>query len=238
MYPYGTKPNGEFGVQAQVIYTIPKKSKLGGKYGTNITVNYSLAKSIVKDTITSSITGDMTGTDGYNTTFFSIGDLTYYQDFNVMLERKFSKKVKAKLAYYNQTYNQNVIEDDIFDDEHMVYANVGVLDLTYKFDRRNSLRLELQGLWTKEDKGDWAAFLLEYNVSPKWFFAIQDEFNYGNPEKNKQIHYYYVSAGFNQGSNRISLRYGRQREGLLCVGGVCRYVPASTGLTLTITSSF
>ena len=238
MYPYGTKPNGEFGLQGQIIYTIPKKSKLGGKYGTTITVNYSLAKSIEKDTIVSSITGDMTGTDGYKTNFFSMGDLMFYQDFNLMIERKFSKKVKAKLAYYKQTYNKNVIEDDIFDDTHMVYANIGVLDLTYKFDRRNSLRMELQGLWTQEDKGDWVAILFEYNVSPKWFFSIQDEYNYGNPNSNMQVHYYNVSFGYNQASNRISIRYGRQREGLLCVGGVCRYVPASTGLTLTLTSSF
>jgi len=238
MYPYATKPNGEFGLQGTIVYTIPKKSKLGGKYGTSITVNYSLAKSIEKDTITSPITGDMTGTDGYNTSFFSIGDLLYYQDINVMIEKKFNKKVKAKLAYYNQTYNKNVIEDDIFDDDHMVYANIGVLDLTYKFDRRNSLRMELQGLWTKEDKGDWAAILLEYNVSPKWFFSVQNEFNYGNPDNDMQIHYYNLSFGYNQGSNRFAVRYGRQREGLLCVGGVCRYVPASTGLTLTITSSF
>jgi hypothetical protein len=34
------------------------------------------------------------------------------------------------------------------------------------------------------------------------------------------------------------LAYGRQREGLLCVGGVCRQVPAASGFMLTITSSF
>jgi hypothetical protein len=238
MYPYATQPNGEFGFQGQIIYTIPKKTKLGGKYGTTLTANYSIAKSIVKDTITSDVTGTMAGTDGYTTNFFSIGDLTYYQDINFMIEKKFSKKVKAKGAYYYQTYNKHVIEDNIYDDHNMVYANIGVLDITYKFDRRNSLRAELQGLFTQEDDGDWMALLLEYNVSPTWFFSIQDEFNYGNPISDMQIHYYNVSFGYTQKSNRISLRYGRQREGLLCVGGVCRYVPASTGLTLTITSSF
>ncbi len=238
MYPYATKRNGEFGVQGQIVYTIPKKSKLGGKYGTNITVNYSLAKSIEKDTITSAITKSMTGTDGYKTSFFSIGDLTFFQDINVMVERKFNKKVKAKVAYYNQTYNKNVIEDDIFNDDEMVDANIGVIDFTYKFNRRNSLRTELQGLWTPEDKGDWFAITLEYNISPKWFFSVMDEYNYGNPAEKMKIHYYNVSFGFTQNTTRISLRYGRQREGLLCVGGVCRYVPASTGLTLTLTSSF
>ncbi len=238
MYPYATQPNGEFGLQGQVIYTIPKKSTLGGKYGTTLTFNYALAKSIEKDSIYSDVTGGITGTKGYESNFFSVGDLTYYQDLNLSIDKKFSPKVKAKAAYFHQTYNLHVIEDNIYDDGNMVYANIGVLDVTYKFDSRNSLRAELQGLFTKEDDGDWLALLLEYNVSPTWFFSIQDEFNYGNPVNDKQLHYYNVSFGYTQKSNRFSLRYGRQREGLLCVGGVCRYVPASTGLTLTITSSF
>jgi hypothetical protein len=99
-----------------------------------------------------------------------------------------------------------VIEDDIFDEHEMVYANIGVLDLTYKFDAKNSLRTELQGLFTKEDDGDWAALMLEYNVSPTWFFSVQDEFNYGNPVSDKQIHYYNFSFGYNEGSNRFSVR--------------------------------
>ncbi|MFP4469273.1 MAG: DUF6029 family protein [Bacteroidales bacterium] len=239
IYPYATQPNGEFGLQGQVLFTLPKGSTLGGKYGTSFTLNYSLAKSIDKtDFTTSPITGSPAGTEGYDAKFFSIGDLTYYQDLNVEIDKKINSKVKAKAIYYNQTFNKHVIEDNIFDDHNMVYANIAALDLTYKFDRRNSLRMELQGLWTQEDDGDWAALLLEYNISPTWFFSVQDEYNYGNPDDDMQVHYYNVSFGYTQASNRISLRYGRQREGLLCVGGVCRYVPASTGLTLTITSSF
>ena len=238
MYPYATKPNGEFGFQGQVIYTIPKKSAVGGKYGTTLTLNYSFANSIKKEQIAPNIPIDSTGTDGYNTQFLSIGDLPYYRDLNFKIERKFSKKIKVKAAYYNQTYNLHVIEDDIFDDEEMVYAQIGVIDFTYKFTRKHSLRAELQGLWTKEDEGDWAGLTLEYNISPQWFFSVMDEYNYGNPDTDFRNHYYNVSFGYTDKTNRISLRYGRQREGLLCVGGVCRYVPASTGLTITITSSF
>ena len=39
-------------------------------------------------------------------------------------------------------------------------------------------------------------------------------------------------------ATRIALSYGRQREGLLCVGGVCRYVPAATGASISISTSF
>ncbi|MEZ5082124.1 MAG: DUF6029 family protein [Bacteroidales bacterium] len=238
MYPYATKPNGEAGFKGQVVYTIPKKSKIGGKYGTTLTASYSYANSIDKKQIAPDVPIGETGTEGYKTTFLSIGDLPFYRDGNLLMERKFNKKIKAKAAYYYQTYNQHVIEDNIFDEEEMVYANIGVIDFTYMFTRKHSLRAEAQGLWTKEDEGDWAALTLEYNVSPNWFFSVADEYNYGNPQSAMQLHYYNASFGYTDKTNRISLRYGRQREGLLCVGGVCRYVPASTGLTLTITSSF
>jgi len=238
LYPYATKQNGEFGFQGEVVYTIPKKTTLGGKYGTTITLDYSYANSIKKEQISPEIPIDSTGTDGYKTQFLSIGDIPFYRDFDIMVEHKFSKKVKVKASYYKQTYNLHVVEDDIFDDEEMVYADIAVVDFTYKFNRKHSLRTELQGLWTKEDEGDWAALTLEYNISPTWFFSVMDEYNYGNPLSDMQVHYYNVSFGYTDQSNRISVRYGRQREGLLCVGGVCRYVPASTGFTITLTSSF
>jgi hypothetical protein len=102
----------------------------------------------------------------------------------------------------------------------------------------HSLRGEVQGLWTKQDKGNWVAGLLEFTISPKWFFSIQDQWNYGNDDPNQRLHYYLLSAGFTHNTSRIAVSYGRQREGILCVGGVCRYVPAASGITLTITSSF
>jgi len=82
------------------------------------------------------------------------------------------------------------------------------------------------------------AGMLELTISPKWFFSVSDQWNYGNSESNLKLHYYNVSAGFIYNTTRIALSYGRQREGIVCVGGVCRYVPESTGFTLTINSSF
>ncbi|MCB0804380.1 MAG: hypothetical protein KDC05_01205, partial [Bacteroidales bacterium] len=233
MYPYATKQNGEFGLQGEVVYTAPRKSALGGKYGTTFTVNYSIANNIDKQPVSEDIPIDSSGTEGYKTNFFSIGDLTFYRDLNLLVEKKFSTKVKMKAAYFYQVYNQLVIEDDIYSYGNTVFANIGVIDFTYKFDRRNSLRTELQALFTEQDEGDWAGLLLEYNISPTWFFSVADEYNYGAPEGMEKLHYYNASFGYTDKSNRISLRYGRQREGLLCVGGVCRFVPASTGLTLT-----
>ncbi|MCX6226369.1 MAG: DUF6029 family protein, partial [Bacteroidia bacterium] len=120
----------------------------------------------------------------------------------------------------------------------IVTANVAILDLTFKPTDEQAIRVELQGLWTKQDKGNWAMVMAEYSISPHWFFAITDQWNYGNPDINKRVHYLYASIAYARNANRVQVSYGKQREGILCVGGVCRNVPAMNGLTVTITSSF
>ena len=80
--------------------------------------------------------------------------------------------------------------------------------------------------------------LAEYSVSPHWFFSMSDSYNYGNPDDAKRKHYLYGSFGYVKDANRIQLSYGKQREGILCVGGVCRNVPAMNGFTISISSSF
>ncbi|MCL2041384.1 MAG: DUF6029 family protein, partial [Bacteroidales bacterium] len=224
MYPYATQPNGEAGFQGQVVYTIPKKTKIGGQYGTTLTFNYAMAKEIEKD-------------------FLSMSDILFYQEINGEIERKLNRSLKVKVAYYNQKYNKHVVEKGILDEDYMVLSNIAVGDVTWNITSDKSLRFEVQGLFTSkkekysEDMGDWVGGLIEFNVAPKWFVSVGDEWNYNNPSGNN-LHYYNFAAGYTEGASRISLRYGRQREGLLCVGGVCRQVPQSTGLTLSITTSF
>lgn len=236
IYPYATQPNGEMGIQAKLNYTIPKRSKLGGKYGTKVEVNYSNIFNIDKQPVAEGIPVDSTGTLGYKSDFFTLGNPKYFESFDILLNRKFNKKFKMILAYVYQAYNIDVIEGHT--GEPMVYANIGIVDMTYKFTPTKSLRWEVQTLFSEQDRGDWVMGLLEFNIAPKWFFTIFDEYNYGNPDKDMQLHYYSAAAAFVQGTTRISLAYGRQREGLLCVGGVCRAVPAANGFTLTISSSF
>ncbi len=236
MYPYATQPTGEYGLAGTFTYTIPKKSKLGGKYGTTINVGYAQVQSIKKDSISGFALGEP-GTLGYTTQFFTPGDELYYQDFNVEVTKKFSKKWKGIFTYLYQAYNKDVVEGHL-NEYGIVYSNIAIADVTYNLSTTYSLRGEVQGLWTKQDKGDWLAGLLELTISPKWFFSIQDQWNYGNSDTEQQLHYYLVSAGYTYNTSRIALSYGRQREGILCVGGVCRYVPAASGFTLTLTSSF
>jgi hypothetical protein len=236
IYPYATQPNGEIGIQGKVNYTVPKRSKLGGKYGTKIELNYSNIFNIDKEPVDVGIPVDSTGTKGYKSKFFAIGDEKYFESFDLIINRKLNQKFKMTLSYVYQAYNIDVIEGHT--GEPMVYANIAIADLTYKFTPTKSLRIEYQQLWSKQDRGDWVMGLLEFNIAPRWFFTVFDEYNYGNPDKDMRLHYYSAAVAFVEGTSRVSLSYGRQREGLLCVGGVCRAVPAANGVTLTISSSF
>ncbi|MBN1338441.1 MAG: hypothetical protein JXA03_03910 [Bacteroidales bacterium] len=237
MYPYATQPNGEFALNGKVVYTIPKKTRMGGKYGTTIELNYSGMNGIDKKPVDTIPVGQE-GTLGYEVAFFSAGDLVYFEEINIEVNKKIGKKWKLIAAYTNLTYNFNVIEEGIEDNHAMIYANMGTVDITHKFTPKKALRLELQYLSTRQDSGNWAAALVEYTIAPKWFFYVRDEYNFDNPVSSNTYHYYSAAMGYTHGANRIQVTYGLQREGIMCVGGVCRQVPAASGFTISVMSSF
>ena len=233
MYPYATQPNGELGFQGEIIYNFAKGTFLGGKYGTNLTVNFSQVNSLKK-----TLKADETG---YESEYFAIGDELYYRDINVHVYKKISSKWKTDLSYLNITFNNDVIkliQDNSSNNASFgtLKANIAIADVTYKLKPRHSLRMELQGLFTKQDKGDWAMGLLEYTIAPRWFVNVSDQYNYGNSDD--KLHYFNIAAGYKKNANRIQIGYGRQREGVVCIGGVCRNVPAASGFNISITSSF
>ena len=61
--------------------------------------------------------------------------------------------------------------------------------------------------------------------------------NYENLEDNKPT-YYSLGASYNKNASRFSVSYGKQRGGLLCYGGICRYIPEFKGLSFSINTSF
>ncbi len=228
LYPYATQPNGEYGMQAEVFYNFSPNSPLGGKYGTDLTINYSRAQSIDRKP---------TGDDiGYTSDFLKTGDEIYFEDFNVEVNHKWNKKLRTILSYVFINYNKDVIEGR--EGFGHVYSHIGIMENVWKINSKNSLRTELQHLYTKQDQQSWALVLAEFSVSPHWFVAAFDEYNYGNEIVSQRLHYYTGTFGYTRGTNRIQLGYGRQRAGIFCVGGVCRTVPASNGFSISITSSF
>lgn len=231
LYPYATQLNGEVGFQASLIYTIPKKTALGGKYGTQIYLNYSRISGL--DTVF------VEPKFRYESSFFGDLDFLYFQDMNIEINRKWNKKFRSILTYIYLKYNKDIVELGSPNAGFgVVNSHIVVLEGQYKIKRKVSLRAELQHMYTKEDLGSWAMGLVELSISPNWYFTVFDEYNYANPDPSRRVHYYNVQAAYAFGPNRISLAYSRQRQGLLCVGGICREVPASNGFGLSISSSF
>lgn len=235
LYPYATQPMGEVAYQAEVLYTIKKGSKLGGKYGMPINVNFSTAYGPIQHT--SGVNPLDSNGITYTGRLFDQSSLQYWQDINVNITRKFNKDFSLTLAYYNIRLNNDIskISDDA---SGIIDSHIGVIEMNYKINKSHALRAEIQGLFTDKDKGDWATVVLEYTISPNWFFSVMDQYNYGNSEADKRLHYLIGSFGYVRESSRFMVSYGRQRAGLFCVGGVCRFVPASNGLTFTFTQSF
>ena len=236
--PYATQPNGEVGGLVELQYKVKKGSFMGGKYGMDITLNYSHASLLKQINIDDSSTTSML----YRTNYEEIGDQLYH-DFFIEITKKFSKKFKGTFMYSNQFNNINIVQHNTPRGPYKnTLSNIEVIDLTYKYKSNSAIRIELQGM-QRDNKdtlnlGSWVVGLIEWTPNTHFFLAAIDQYNYGNPVENLKLHYVYFSAGYTNGPNRISLSYGKQRAGIFCVGGVCRTVPASNGFALSITSSF
>jgi len=236
--PYATQPNGEVGGMAEIQYRFQKGSPLGGKYGMDITLNASQASLLKQINVNDSTTTSQL----YRTEYGQIGNALYH-DFFIEVQKKFSKKVKGTFMYSNQFNNVNIVQHNTPNGPYKnVLAHIEVVDLTFKYKSNSAIRIELQGM-QRDNKdtlnlGSWAVGLIEWTPNTHIFVAAVDQYNYGNPVAALRLHYFYLSAGYNKGPHRISLSYGKQRAGIFCVGGVCRTVPASNGVALSITSSF
>lgn len=228
LYPYATQPNGEWAYQAEFGYRFKRNTFLGGKYGTNLKVNFSHVHSIDRNLHT--VDGYSEGTSGYGSAFWKWGDATYYQDLNVHIDKKFSRSFTLNLMYMNQFYNKSVVEGE----GGMVHSDIFVADAKYRFNNKVTLRGEAQYLNTDDDEGDWLFALLELSVLPHWMITVSDMYNSGV----SKLHYYQGLVTFNAGAHRLQIGYGRTRAGYNCSGGVCRMVPASKGVTLSYNYNF
>ena len=242
LYPYATQPLGEVAYQADLLYTIKKGSALGGKYGTSIGLNASTTYRPIHHPLSETVNDS--SRIMYQARLFDKSDSLYWRDINVSITRKINKKWLLILSYFNITINNDVAKVSN-DATGIISSHIGVLEASYRISSKHNLRMELQGMFvnnkpdgTVNDKGNWATALVEYTVSPHYFVSFINQYNYGNPDASKRVNYPNITCGYIHESTRFMLSYGRQRAGLFCVGGVCRFVPANNGLTLSFTQSF
>ncbi|MFP9100176.1 DUF6029 family protein [Flavobacterium sp. RHBU_24] len=215
---------GETGGQIDLFYDFAKETPIGGKYGTKLAVNLSSWYNLPGTYRLSPAY--------YETKFLGVGE-KYFSDYNIEIRKQFSETLHTALYYIRQFYNKAWIEGG-----DRVNTNIVTGEATYNFTPNRSIRLEGEHMWADADKKNWAGATLELNIDDKYSFYVWDIYNYGNDNPDNRTHYYNAGGAYRIGATRIAANYGRQRGGLVCVGGVCRFVPESTGVSLQITTAF
>ena len=201
---------GEIGGQVDIYYNVARRTKLGGKRGMKLGLNYSTYWSLAADRSAKA-------------------DNLLWQSINFTLEKQITRKFKLNFLYSFQEYN-----DSHGVNNYTWKTNIFVADMLYKWTPTLSTRLELQYLLSKDDDKDWMAALAEVNFAPHWSVYVSDMYNHGKTN----LHYYNAGVSYTKSRTRIQLSYGRNRAGVVCSGGVCRNIPAYTGANLMITTSF
>ena len=216
---------GEVGGQVDVYYSFDKESTLG-KYGTKLAGNFSYWAGLETDF-------NLTE-QNYDVKFIGKGD-RYFRDLNIEIKNRWSSKWSSVVSYQDVIVDKSVSEGGILGQQGDIRAQIAVIEGTRRFDGGKALRLEAQHLWTADDDKNWAAGVLEYNFNPSIGVYVADSWNYGGPNND---HFYNVGGSYSKGRARFALNYGRQRGGLICVGGVCREVPESSGVTANLVVTF
>lgn len=219
------KRAGEVGAQVDVYYSFDKESTLG-KLGTKIAGNFAYWAGL--DATFNS--ADQT----YDAKFIGDGD-RYFRDLNIEIKNRWSSKWSTVATYQDVIIDKGVSLGGPLGVQGDIRAQIAVVEGTRRFEKGKALRMELQHLWTPDDRKNWAAGVLEYNFNPAFTLYAADSWNYGG---EGELHYYNFGGSYTKGRTRFAMNYGRQRGGLICVGGVCRFVPENTGVTANLVVTF
>lgn len=173
-----------------------------------------------------------------------LGGLQLFNEKFFQVEHKFNRKWKGKLGLQMVEYNQSVYEgkDPKKIDNVKTFTPFG--EVTYKINRKNSIRLESQMLNTEQDLGSFYHGIIEWNNSPKYTLAISNMINTNpvrvvNPTLANQVLYYPgVFVKYNVKTTSFTAAYVKQVEGINCTGGICRLEPAFSGLRFTLSTQF
>lgn len=170
------------------------------------------------------------------------GNKLYHEYFG-QYSHKFNRKWKAKVGVQSIYYRQQIYQgkDSTYPDVHTITP---FFDVTWKFTRRHSARMEVQYLRTKQDLGSFLNAIMELNLSPHYSFALADMVNvepvrhHDSPISDEIVHYYTIFAKYTLHQTSFTAAYIKQVQGVNCTGGICRLEPAFSGLRFTLVTNF
>ena len=216
---------GEVGTQIDLYYKFKKGTLLGGKYGTKIAGNFSYWAGLDAEYHIEN--------RWYKAEFIGKGP-RLFRDVSVEVKKKINKKWSGVATFQNVIVDKGIVYGGPLSVEEDIKASIAVLEGTYKIKGSKSVRFVAQHLWAEKDRKNWVAGVFEYNFNSNFALYLADNWNYGDTD----IHYYSAGGSYSKGRTRFAMNYGRQRGGLICIGGVCRFVPENTGLTANLTVNF
>jgi len=215
LYPYATQyTDGEWAFQAGVRYTWPRKTAMGGRYGTTLELNASHIRGLA-------------GQGSWLVDKRPEGE--YYTDVHVEMNKRLTKSwwLNAMLMY--QTYNRQVVEGK----GGLIRSAIGVAETRVQVSDKVSMRGEIQYLYTPHHQGQWIAALYELSLFRQLTLSGQWMYNIGGTSEATHEHFYTATATYTNGAHRLVVGYTKTREGYNCSGGICRYVPRQEGIVLS-----
>ena len=203
LYPYNTQILGEMGFQGELRYTAPRKSKVGGQYGTTFVVSAAHLRGLHHE-----------------------GE--YYTEVCLEFNKQLTKQwyIAALLMY--QGANLDVIQGH----GGMMRGGLGVFEAKWRINSNFQLRGEVQYLYTPHYEGQWFATLWELSLYKHWMIFGQYSYNIGYAPEATHDHCCNAGFSWTHKAHRLTAAYMRTNDGYVCVGGVCRYVPAQQGVNI------
>jgi len=215
---------GVIGFQLDAYYNIKKETFLGGKYGAKISLNISKWNNLKGNYDYEN--------ENYDLDFLGFGE-KYFSEQSLEIRKRWSESFNNIILFVNRYYNKRFVEEKVGE----INSKMLVFDNTLKLNGEKSARFEIQHLFTEDDKKNWFGYGLEYNFSYNFSAYFNSIVNYENELEDKPT-YSNFGLSFSNNASKLMLSYGKQRGGLMCYGGVCRYVPEFKGLSFSIITSF
>jgi hypothetical protein len=212
-YQAATQELGEMAVQVDAQYNLNKK--------WNVALNFS----------------NITDLD----------NLLLYREIYTEAQYKPNRNWQFLGGIQRQQYNQELYE--VKPGVPLLEAVTPYVEVLHKFSRKKALRVEMQYMNTDQDYGSWLFGLAEFSIVPHWTFTVSDMYNFDPKKKlnsgtlkpgevEKPIHFPRVDVFYTYRTNRFSLSYVKQVEGVVCTGGICRLEPAFSGVKASVNATF
>ena len=215
---------GEIGFQLDAYYNIKKETFIGGKYGTKISLNISKWNNLKGNY-------DYDNED-YDLDLLGFGE-KYFSEQSLEIRKKWTNSFSNIILFVNRYYNKRFVEEKVGE----INSKIIVFDNTLKLSGEKSTRFEIQHLFTEDDKKNWFGYGIEYNFNYNFSAYFNSIINYENEIESNPT-YSNIGVSYSKNASKFMVSYGKQRGGLMCYGGVCRYVPEFKGLSFSIITSF